>query len=230
MKRVFVSLFAIAMLLMGCKQAKEVQYNVDPDQVFGQHYTAKDFGIWYLLGYNTEGQYALLVYEAMNRLPEDKQTSWDNQKGLQLPASDTAAFMNALREGKMPLSHEGSKLIPCWLPVSSSQEGLYQFNVCYGDASGNPIIDGTHVKKVSVEKSEYTGDYEVLMQFDMRTADMWQKFTAANVNKRIGMMLGTYRLLSAPQIMCEIAGGTCSILGSTEEECYAVANILKTNE
>lgn len=39
---------------------------------------------------------------------------------------------------------------------------------------------------------------------------MWQKFTAANVNKRIGMMLGTDRLLSAPQIMCEIAGVACS--------------------
>ena len=228
MKRVFISLFAIALLLMGCKQTKEVQYNVDPDQIFGQHYTAKDFGIWYLLDY--DDLYISLVNEVLERLPEEKQIVLNTQKGFQIPASDTAAFMNALREGKMPLSPEGSKLIPCWLPVSSSQEGLYQFNVCYGDASGNPIIDGTHVKKVSVEKSEYTGGYEVLMQFDMRTADMWQKFTAANVNKRIGMMLGADRLLSAPQIMCEIAGGACSILGSTEEECYAVANILKTNE
>lgn len=225
MKKVIIFAIIGVILLTGCHQTKAVQYNVNPDQVFGQHYTAKDFGIWYLLGYS-ENQYASLVNTAMERLPEEKQVIWDTQKGVQLPASDTAAFMNALREGKMPLSPNGSKLIPCWLPVSSSQEGLFQFNVCYGDASGNPIIDGTHVKKCSVKKSDYTGGYEVLMQFDMKTADFWQKFTAMNVSKRIGMMLGSDRLLSAPQIMCEIAGGACSISAPTEEECYAIANIL----
>ena len=225
MKKVIVFAIIGVMLLTGCRQTKAIQYNVDPDQVFGQHYTAKDFGIWYLLDYY-ENQYATLVNAAMERLPEEKQTTWDNQKGLQLPASDTAAFMNALREGKMPLSPNGSKLIPCWLPVSPSQEKLYQFNVCYGDASGNPIFNGTQVKKCAVEKSDYTGGYEVLMQFDMKTADQWQKFTAANVHKRVGMMLGSDRLLNAPQIMCEIAGGACCISGTTEEECYAIANIL----
>jgi len=224
MKKVFFYLVAVTMLLTGCSQSKTVQYNVDPDQVFGQHYTASDFGIWYLLDY--DNLFLSLVNTAMERLPEEKQIAWDTQKGLQLPASDTAAFMNALREGKMPLSPNGSKLIPCWLPVLASQEGLYQFNVCYGDASGNPIIDGTQVKKCSVEKSDYTGGYEVVMQFDMKTADLWQTFTAANVHKRIGIMLGTDRLLSAPQIMCEIAGGACCVSGSTEEECKAIANIL----
>jgi len=225
MKKVIVFAIIGVILLTGCHQTKAVQYNVDPDQVFGQHYTAKDFGIWYLLGYY-EDLYASLVNTAMERLPEEKQTAWDTQKGLQLPASDTAAFMNALREGKMPLSPNGSKLIPCWLPVSPSQEGVYQFNVCYGDASGNPIFDGTHIKKCTVEKSDYTGGYEVLMQFDMKTADQWQKFTAKNVSKRVGMMLGSERLLNAPQIMCEIAGGACSVSAPTEEECKAIANIL----
>lgn len=225
MKKVIVFAIIGVILLTGCHQTKAVQYNVDPDQVFGQHYTAKDFGIWYLLDY--DNLFLSLVNAVMERLPEEKQVAWDTQNGLQFPASDTAAFMNALWECKLPLlSPNGSKLIPCWLPVSASQEGLYQFNVCYGDASGNPIFDGTQVKKCTVEKSDYTGGYEVLMQFDMKTADQWQKFTAANVHKRVGMMLGTDRLLSAPQIMCEIAGGACCISGTTEEECYALANIL----
>ena len=63
--------------------------------------------------------------------------------------------------------------------------------------------------QLSVDKCDHTGVYELLMPFDMRMADLWQKFTAANVHKRIGMLLGTDQLLCAPQIMCEIAGGTC---------------------
>jgi len=229
MKRVSVFVVIGVMLFTGCHQTKAVQYNVNPDEVFGQDYTAKDFGIWYLLSYS-DNLYSSLVNETMERLPEEKQIAWDNQNGLRLPASDTTAFMNSLRTGKMPLSPEGSQLIPCWILMSAPEEELYQFNMCYGDASGNPVIDGTHVKKVSVEKSDYTGRYEVLMQFDMRTADLWQKFTASNVHKRIGMMLGTDRLLSAPQIMCEIAGGACCVSGPSENECYAIATILQGNK
>ncbi len=229
MKRVSVFVVIGVMLFTGCHQTKAVQYNVNPDEVFGQDYTAKDFGIWYLLSYS-DNLYSSLVNETMERLPEEKQIAWDNQNGLRLPSSDTAAFMNALRTGKMPVSPEGSQLIPCWILMSAPEEELYQFNMCYGDASGNPVIDGTHVKKVSVEKSDYTGRYEVLMQFDMRTADLWQKFTASNVHKRIGMMLGTDWLLSAPQIMCEIAGGACCVSGPSENECYAIATILQGNK
>lgn len=229
MKRVSVFVVIGVMLFTGCRQTKAVQYNVNPDEVFGQHYTAKDFGIWYLLSYS-DNLYSSLVNETMSRLPEEKQVAWDYQNGLRLPSSDTAAFMNALRTGKMPVSPEGSKLIPCWILMSAPEEDLYQFNLCYGDASGNPVIDGMHVKKVSVEKSDYTGGYEVLMLFDMKTADLWQKFTASNVHKRIGMMLGTDRLLSAPQIMCEIAGGACCVSGPEEDECYAIATILQGNK
>lgn len=229
MKRVSVFVVIGVMLFTGCHQTKAVQYNVNPDEVFGQDYTAKDFGIWYLLSYS-DNLYSSLVNETMERLPEEKQIAWDNQNGLRLPSSDTAAFMNALRTGKMPVSPEGSQLIPCWILMSAPEEEMYQFNICYGDASGNPVIDSTHVKKVSVEKNDYTGRYEVLMQFDMRTADLWQKFTASNVHKRIGMMLGTDRLLSAPQIMCEIAGGACCVSGPSENECYAIATILQGNK
>ena len=226
MKRISFYIVAAIMLLSGCNQSKNVHYNVDSDQVLGQHYTAKDFGIWYLIDYS-DVQYSSLVNGAFDRLSEERRTVWDNQSGLLLSVSDTADFMHALKEGEMPLSPKGSKLIPCWSPVPDSTGTVFQFNVCYGDASGNPIIDGTHVKKISVERSDYTGGYEVLMQFDMKTADFWQKFTAENVGTRIGMMLGADRLLSTPQIMCEIAGGACPVFGLlSEEECYALANIL----
>lgn len=79
MKKIIVFAILGVSLLTGCHQTKVVQYNVDPDQVFGQHYTAKDFGIWYLLDYY-ENQYASLVNVAMERLPEEKQVAWDNQK------------------------------------------------------------------------------------------------------------------------------------------------------
>ena len=226
MKKISFYIVATIILLSSCNQSKNVHYNVDPDQVLGQHYTAKDFGIWYLIDYS-DAQYESLVFEALDRLPKERRKAWDNQNGLLLAVSDTADFMHALKEGEMPFSPKGSKLIPCWSPVPDSIGTVYQFNVCYGDASGKPIIDGTHVKKVSVEKSNYTGGYEVLMQFDMKTADFWQKFTAENVGIRTGMMLGSDRLLSTPQIMCEIAGGACTVFGLlSEEECYALANIL----
>jgi len=126
MKKICFCLVTGIILFTGCYQTKAVQYNVDPDKVFGQHYTAKDFGIWYLLSYS-DNLYSSLVNETMERLP----------------------------------------------------------------------------------------------------ADLWQKFTAANVHKRIGMMLGTDRLLSAPQIMCEIAGGACCVSGPEEDECYAIATVLQ---
>ncbi|MCR4825346.1 MAG: hypothetical protein K5882_00135, partial [Bacteroidales bacterium] len=161
-----------------------------------------------------------------NRLPKEKQMAWNTKGGLQLPVSDTTVFMQALREGKKLVNSEGKKLLPCWLLVSES-DSIYQFNLLYGDRSGKPIINGTQVKNVSVQKSTYTGQYEVLMRFDMKTADFWQKFTAENVDNRIGMMLASDRLLSVPQIMCEIAGGACSVSGPTEEECKAIAVILQ---
>ena len=51
MKRVLISLFATALLLMGCKQAKEVQYNVDPDQVSANITLRKisEFGIYWAM-------------------------------------------------------------------------------------------------------------------------------------------------------------------------------------
>ena len=225
MKRVLFFAIIGVILLTSCHQSKNVHYDVNSDQVLGQHYTAKDFGIWYLMDYSDD-LYSSLVNEALERLSEERRTAWDTQKGLLLAVSDTADFMHALKEGEMPLSPKGSKLIPCWSPMPDSTGTVSQFNLCYGEASGNPVIDGTHIKKISVEKSDYTGGYEVLMQFDMRTADLWQKFTAENVGNRIAMMLGSDRLLSTPQIMCEIAGGACSIFGPSEEECYAIANIL----
>ncbi|MBQ7490133.1 MAG: hypothetical protein IJT51_06425 [Bacteroidales bacterium] len=226
MKRIYFYLLAGIVFLTGCNQSKNVHYDVNPDKVLGNHYTAEDFGLWLLLDYDDE-QYVLTVDEAIGRLPEEKEIFWAKEKGFMVPASDTAEFMQALRMGEIPLTKEGCKLIPCWLPIVSVKDDIYLLTFCYGDVAGKPIIDGTHVKKVSVEKSEFTGNYEVLMQFDMKTADSWQKFTAENVGRRIGMMLGTDRLLSTPQIMCEIAGGACSISGPTEEECYAIAKILQ---
>ncbi|MBR4486963.1 MAG: hypothetical protein IKO89_00160 [Bacteroidales bacterium] len=225
MKRICLFFGAAMLLLLGCSQSKNVQYNADSDQVLGQHYTAKDFGLWYLMDFSDD-RYWSLVDATLAHSPEVKQTDWDTRNGLLLSVSDTTDFMHALREGDMPLSPTGSKLIPCWWPISDSAGIVYQFNLCYGDASGKPIIDGTHVKKTSVEKNDYTGRYEVLMQFDKKTADFWQRFTAENVNSRIGIMLGTDRLLGTPRIVCEITGGACSISEPSKEDCFAIANIL----
>ena len=227
MKRTVFYIIAAFMLFTGCNQAKEVQYNVNPDSVFGKHYTAKDFGIWHLLDFG-DSKYQDPVGEAWMNLPEENWSAWDNQNGLQLPASDTAAFMQSLRELTLPRSPEGSKLIPCWILKTDSLGDRFQFNFLYGNKSGKPIIDGTHVKKCFVEKSDFSEGYEVRFRFDMKTADFWQKFTAEHVGERIAMMLGTDLLLSDPQIMCEIAGGACSVFGPTEEECYALATILQS--
>lgn len=226
MNRIYFYIIAVAIPLISCSQNKNIDYNVDPDQVLGKHYTAEDFGLWYLLEHD-EAQYVQLVNETMKRLPEEKRGTIDNNAGLVMQASDTAEFMQALRESKMPVTSDGRVLTPCWQAWSQSEEALFLFNLRYGDASDKPIIDGTHIKKVSVVESEYyIGNFEVLWQFDMKSADLWQQVTADNIGRRIGMMFGSDLLISAPYIVSEIAGGTCSITGPSEKECYAIATIL----
>lgn len=225
MKRICLFIGAAMLLLSGYSQSENVHHNADSDQVLGQHYTAKDFGFWYLMDYSDD-RYWSLVDATLAHSPEVKQTDWDTRNGLLLSVSDTADFMHALREDNMPLSPTGSKLIPCWWPMPDSAGIVYQFNLCYGDASGKPIIDGTHVKKISAEKDVYTGRYEVLMQFDKKTTVFWRKFTTENVNNKIGIMLGTDRLLCTPRILCKITDGASIISGLSEEDCHDIANFL----
>lgn len=232
MNRVCLYLLAGALLLVGCNsqnkgsQNEEIQKNVNPDQIFGRHYTAADFGLWPLLEYE-DAQYVSLVSEAMKRLPEENSIELVNQYGVILNAADTAAFMQALRESEILNSFGDTLFTPCWFYIPDMRDDAYELNFYYGDKDGNPIIDGRQVKKVSVVKNSYMGGVEVSLQFDMKTADFWQKYTADNIGKRIGMMLGSDRVLSTPHIMCEIAGGACSISGPTEDECCAIAAILK---
>lgn len=80
--------------------------------------------------------------------------------------------------------------------------------------------------EISAEKDVYTGRYEVLMQFDKKTAVFWQRFTAENVNSRIGIMLGKDRLLCTPRILYKITDGASIISGLSEEDCHAIANFL----
>lgn len=225
MKRICFFIGATLLLLSGYSQSENAHSDADSGHVPAQQYTAKDFGLWYLMDYSDD-RYWSLVDAATAHWPEEKRTDWDTWTGLLLSVSDTSDFMHALREGNMPLSPTGSKLIPCWWPMPDSAGIVYQFNLCYGDASGKPIIDGTHVKKISAEKDVYTGRYEVLMQFDKKTTVFWRKFTTENVNSKIGIMLGTDRLLCTPRILYKITDGASIISGLPEEDCHAIANFL----
>ena len=78
--------------------------DVEPDEVFGTHYTATDFSIFYADDFGC-GRYAVVMREVMDQLPDSLHRQWSTADGLMLAASDTAAYNQAL-------------LVTFWIPTS----------------------------------------------------------------------------------------------------------------
>lgn len=75
-----------------------------------------------------------------------------------------------------------------------------------------------------------TGEPEVSMQMNSNGARIWKKLTAANIKRRIAIILDN-KVYSAPTVQNEIPNGNSSISGSfTIEEAKDLANILKAGK
>ncbi len=110
--------------------------------------------------------------------------------------------------------------------------------------NGDEIIQFEALRKVAGQKAQLDGETiidagqdfdqngrpEVTMAMNGVGARIWKNMTAANVGKRIAIVLDDY-VYSAPNINGEIAGGRSSISGSfTVEQAKDLANVIKSGK
>lgn len=220
MKKVFLFLAVGVLLFAGCKPRVS---DVDPDSVFGQHYTAWDFQVWSALNDSDEAYAALL-----SMMDIDSNVTVLGY-GLKVPFSAKAVVMTqALKAVVNYIDNDTNSYVPVWQDNVDSTSILF---FIYGfDAPDMtlPILDGTEVVKAKTYYSQ-SGGIEVAMVFNNEAADRLARFTADNIGRNVIFMLGQDRegrVLSSPRIMCEITGGRCSVAGLTVDEAHALVKIL----
>jgi SecD/SecF fusion protein len=94
---------------------------------------------------------------------------------------------------------------------------------------GNAPLEGNVITNARQDFDQF-GKPEVTMQMNPTGARKWQNLTAANVNKRVAIVLDNF-VYSAPNINQEISGGNSSISGGfTTEQAIDLANVLKSGK
>ena len=221
MKKVYL-LFALgALLFAGCKPQET---DVDPDSVFGQHYTAWDFQVWSSLNDNDAAYRALL-----SMMDLDSNVN-DIGYGLQVPHADTVAVMTKALNACM--EYVGIDTSQCYLPVwQQSACGNPVLLFSYGFHAPDmelPVIMGADVESARTYYNR-AGSIEVSIVLSKSAADEWAQFTAGNIGRNVIFMLGQDRegrVLSSPKIMSAITSGRCSVAGLTVDEAHALVKIL----
>ncbi|ALG11729.1 protein translocase subunit SecD [Kibdelosporangium phytohabitans] len=135
---------------------------------------------------------------------------------------DTAAMQTALAslncEADDPLVGNDDPNLPL---VACDEEKSEKFVLSKVFLKGEEISDAN-----SGPNSQGAG-YVVNLTFDGTGADIWAKFTAANVGKRAAFVLDT-KVVSAPEIKGPIPGGNTEISGNfNQRTATALADVLK---
>lgn len=95
--------------------------------------------------------------------------------------------------------------------------------------NGQAPLEGDVITDAAQDYDE-TGKVEVTMAMNSEGARKWRNLTAANVGKRVAIVLDDY-VYSAPNVINEIPNGRSSISGSfTVEEGQDLANVLKAGK
>ncbi|MCR5821345.1 MAG: hypothetical protein K6F85_00295 [Bacteroidales bacterium] len=223
MKKMLFIAVAGLIAMAGCKtQETRIQCDVEPDEVFGTHYTAADFSIFYADDFGC-GRYALVMREVMDQLPDSLHRQWSTADGLMLAASDTAAYNQALLVTFWIPTSEGGNLRRLWQPVQRDDDTLYRLLCFYGDEEDRPILDGSHIDSAWVE--EWDGHQDLTWQFDREGTKKFGEITTKNIGQLLVFMLGD-SLLSAPTINAGVTEGRCSLGGLDLEKACALARIL----
>ena len=224
MKKVFLFLAAGVMLFTACKPKETVlECNVDPDEVFGQHYTAADFQMWSVL--NSDGaMYDTL--KAQMQLPDTVKYGVSDPMGLFVALKDTAVVIaEARRVCDMVAGVDGHRYFPA---LMAWQDGTAWLMLLYGTATPEgelSLIDGTAIASAKAVRSVYAGA-EAAFVFNSENVDRWASIMEENMDRCIAMTLGG-RVLSAPRVTGVITDGRCSVSGNyTDEEVCALAAIL----
>ena len=118
-----------------------------------------------------------------------------------------------------------------WAVKPMDQEGLesdklLELYPIKQSRSGNAPLTGETITDARQDLDERSRP-AVSMQMNAQGAKVWRRLTAANVNRRIAIVLDDY-VYSAPVVQGEIPNGNSSISGNFSiEEAQDLANILK---
>jgi preprotein translocase subunit SecD len=215
-KNVLLTIAAVAMVFWaGCRSVeKTIDCNADPDEVFGQHYTAADFKIYRV---DRESTAEMLIAAADSS--EFSGRDAHNFTLVPVLIDDTARVGAAVRA----MCAERGGLRALWSCPSEKDS----IEVAYLYVVEEPaLIDGTAVEKATAGKTKW-GGVEVAFVFEQEKHETWHQITADNIGNYLALCLGD-RVLSAPMVIGEITQGRCSVAGYfSDEECCALAAVLQ---
>lgn len=221
MKKVFIFLAVSVLLLAGCKSKVT---DVDPDSVFGQHFTAWDFQVWSTLNDSDE------AYASMLSMMDIDSSVNNIGYGLQVHPADMAAVMaKAISACADYVDKDASQSYkPIWQQADDINPVLLFAYGFHEPDTEVPILIGSEVESARIYFDK-AGGVEVAMVFNEEATNRWARFTADNIGRNVILMLGQDlegRVLSAPRIMCGITGGRFSVAGLTVDEANALVKIL----
>lgn len=193
--------------------SRAVPCNVDPDEVFGAHYTAADFQIWPM----ADDEMARIL---SSKAVEGKGiTSMLSGWRVSFAIIDTAEVGALARE--LCASHRTGDTVCCygWIPDDFDSTMSVIVFVC----GAKPLIDGTAVAGAYVET--FLDKPELVLEFAKEHHSDWQRITKDNIGRCLPVMLGGH-ILMIPMVYSEITEGKCSVSSLSEEKCCALAAIL----
>jgi SecD/SecF fusion protein len=157
---------------------------------------------------------------------------------IQLPGISTKDNPEIVDAIKKPAKLEFKLLHPTLIPKSKFERAPvgYEVLVFEGDHGDNgeeayafvkkiPGMTGSMVKRAGVVVGQY-GEYEISLTMTEEGARCFEKITADNINRRLGIVLDG-KLYSAPSIRSAITNGCASISGKfSQRDAFELSNIL----
>jgi SecD/SecF fusion protein len=145
---------------------------------------------------------------------------------------DTAKVNALLRRSDVrslfPPSYQFAWSVKAITQTSNTGEGVLEMTVVKKN-NGRAAIDGDVITDAGQDYDQ-TGRVEVSMAMNSEGGRKWRTLTAANIGKRVAILLDDY-VYSAPTVQNEIPNGRSSITGSfTVEEGKDLANVLKAGK
>lgn len=148
----------------------------------------------------------------------------------------TAAFNAYFSQNpSSTFSADGKLLNPAIIPEDCEIFGLYRKDdyglderMGYLAVKKQIALDGKHVTKAQVSRSETSNQIEVNFILDMEGADIFADFTGAHVHERLAIVSDD-KIKSAATINSRIAGGQVALTGGfSADEAMSIQKVLQT--
>jgi len=155
---------------------------------------------------------------------------------LTMPGRMGVALRDTARMNALLRSPEAKAVLPpnlalLWSvkPTVIDRQEYLELNPIKKTRDGQAPVAGEVVADARQDYDQ-SGHPEVSMSMNPSGAKKWQRMTAANIGRQVGIVLDDY-VYSDPVVQGEIAGGNTSISGNfTIEEAQDLANVLKAGK